>query len=244
MSNATQHRRTRIAGLVDPRALGTFTPAQISGCQVWLAADKIVGLNDGDSVSSWADQSGNGRDFAQASATLKPLYKTSIINGNPVVRFDGSDDYLNCALASGGFSAYAIALVVRPLAAESAEGLFQWASVLSSGTPYLLIQRNSTTVRFYNTNAAYQFTTTHATNATRLYILTWNGTTWTLYVDGGSPSSVNTSGFTAGTTIYLGNGYAGYANVDLAEFVLYDAVPPDADRANLTAYLKSKYGIA
>ncbi|MCA1590977.1 MAG: hypothetical protein LC734_11470, partial [Acidobacteria bacterium] len=71
-----------------------FSPASISGLQLWLKADALAGLADGTAVSSWTDSSGNGRAAAQASGTLQPLYKTAIVNSLPVVRFDGSNDFL------------------------------------------------------------------------------------------------------------------------------------------------------
>lgn len=53
-----------------------------------------LSLNDGDSVSTWGDETGNGYDLTAGTA---PIYKTSVINGNPVVRFDGVDDFLDVA---------------------------------------------------------------------------------------------------------------------------------------------------
>jgi hypothetical protein len=69
------------------------TPDQIAGLKLWLKADSLS-LSDGDPVSTWADSSGNGNDATQGTAGLRPLYKTNIVGGKPVVRFDGTDDYL------------------------------------------------------------------------------------------------------------------------------------------------------
>jgi len=66
----------------------SFSPRMLSGSlQVWLRADAITGLNDGDGVATWPDSSGNGRDFTQSTVGWRPLYKTAIRNGRPVVRF-------------------------------------------------------------------------------------------------------------------------------------------------------------
>lgn len=69
-------------------------PDSISGLKLWLKADAITGSNDGDSVTTWTDSSGNTNNATQSTAANKPTYKTNIINGNPVVRFDGVDDNL------------------------------------------------------------------------------------------------------------------------------------------------------
>src|SRR5687768_11145672 len=69
-------------------------PSDIAGLKLWLKADAITGLADGDPVTTWADSSGEGNDFTQGTAGNKPIYKTSILFGLPVVRFDGTDDVL------------------------------------------------------------------------------------------------------------------------------------------------------
>lgn len=75
-----------------------FSPLHISGLRLWLDASRITGLADGDPVGQWNDLSGNGNHATQTTAAKKPLYKTGILNGKPVVRFDGTDDLL---LANG-----------------------------------------------------------------------------------------------------------------------------------------------
>ena len=66
--------------------------------KLWLAADHITGLSDGADLSvAWPDTSGNEFDASQSNAANRPSYYESVINGMPVVRFDGSaeDDYLD-----------------------------------------------------------------------------------------------------------------------------------------------------
>ncbi len=70
------------------------TPSQITGLALWLKADAITGLADGDAIGTWTDSSGNGRNATQATAGAKPTYKTGIINSLPVARFDGGDALL------------------------------------------------------------------------------------------------------------------------------------------------------
>jgi hypothetical protein len=63
---------------------------------LWLRADSIVGIDDGDPVASWADISGNELDAADVYEEPRPLYKTEIVNGKPIVRFDTEDKFLSC----------------------------------------------------------------------------------------------------------------------------------------------------
>ena len=55
---------------------------------LWLRSEDITSLVDDDDISSWSDFSGNGNDLSQPTPTLTPVYKTSILNGFPAVRFE------------------------------------------------------------------------------------------------------------------------------------------------------------
>lgn len=61
----------------------SLAPNAISGLQLWLDADAISGLSDGDTVATWADQSGNGNDYTGNNAGI--TYQTGVLNGLPVV---------------------------------------------------------------------------------------------------------------------------------------------------------------
>ncbi len=89
-----------------------FNPLQIHGCVLWLDAGWGVFKDDegttpspADSVAAlWKDRSGNGYNAAQTTNASRPLYKTSIQNGKPVIRFDGVDDHLITPRMEGEFS--------------------------------------------------------------------------------------------------------------------------------------------
>ncbi len=59
-----------------------------SGLQIHLDASQITPVADGTSVTTWADQSGNGRDANDVVGTA-PTYRSSSIGGKPAVRFTG-----------------------------------------------------------------------------------------------------------------------------------------------------------
>lgn len=74
---------------------GTPSPTDIPGLAVWLDAAAITGLANNDPVGTWLDVSGNARHATQTDAAKKPVYKTAIQNGLPIVRFDATDDGLS-----------------------------------------------------------------------------------------------------------------------------------------------------
>ena len=64
-----------------------------SGLQLWLKADALSHAL-GTAITSWADSSGNGRLASQADSSKQPVYRTEGVNGQPYVRFDGSNDVM------------------------------------------------------------------------------------------------------------------------------------------------------
>lgn len=60
-----------------------------TGLQAHYDASTITGVSNGALLSSWADQSGNGRN-ATSSSAARPTYIADGINGLPVVRFGGT----------------------------------------------------------------------------------------------------------------------------------------------------------
>jgi len=59
-----------------------FSPANLSGLSLWLKADAGVSLSGSD-VTTWADQSGNGRHANSVDAD--PTYNSSDLNGKPTI---------------------------------------------------------------------------------------------------------------------------------------------------------------
>jgi hypothetical protein len=95
--SAIEHRRTRVPGLIDPAALPPWTPGGISGAVLWLhtgaglwqdAAKSVPADADTDPIYTWADQSGLGHDFVQATEGNRPLLKTDVSGTVDAVEFD------------------------------------------------------------------------------------------------------------------------------------------------------------
>lgn len=75
-----------------------WKPTDVAGCKLWLKADAGITKDGSDYVSAWADQSGNGNDASQGTGTNQPLWVDTQLNGKPVIRFDGINDYLKSVL--------------------------------------------------------------------------------------------------------------------------------------------------
>lgn len=82
-----------------------------SSMELWLKADRGVfsdaacttPASSGNDVACWQDQSGNGWSYTQATSGNRPNFLTAIQNNQPVIRFNGTSDYLSsgAVLAAG-----------------------------------------------------------------------------------------------------------------------------------------------
>ncbi len=232
----------------------TFSPSDLANLALWLKADALA-LNDGDAVSTWTDSSGNSRHATQTGAsTLMPTYKTNIINGKPVVRFDGGD-YLSHSVIASDPTALTIFIVAKR--GTGAITMVAWGhrsettrliqvSYASNATDLVLQLRSSG-------NSIKQPTIVSVTPANaHIYTARFNkaGNSHQLWYNGGSVAS-DTTAFGAETftssleTVGAGNNgsYGFNFTGDMAEQIIYDAVLSDTNRGKVETYLASKYAI-
>lgn len=233
------------------------SPDVVSGLSQWLKADDGLytdtGLTtpvsaDGDAVAGWQDKSGNGRHMTQSTSGSRPLYKINIVNGKPVVRFDGTDDVLAGANLSALSAAEAFIVVktgqADPPAAGAGTGLWHYGTdTQASHYPF----SNSNIYDNFGTNSRKTVGDPTPSLATfRLYNVMSKSGTWTARLDGTQIYTVasNTVGFRS--SCELGNGLSGAGptfNGDIAEVIVYSAELSGSDRDIVEAYIASKYGL-
>jgi len=200
-------------------------------------------------ISATADEGDIGLIFRQASATLQPLYVAAPTNWNnqPVIRYDGTNDYLRADVGAALCPAFTLAVVLAPKNTTTS-GLVSWDNTLgANASPYMFFQRNSTDVKVY-CDGNFRWTIAHTTNTPRLYVLTFDGGRYSLAVDGVAQADYDSTGLpaniTAATSFMFGVGFNAYGNVDIGDVYLYNRKISSADQASLTTALKTKYGIA
>lgn len=103
--------------------------ARDAGATLVLDARRISGLNDGDGVQTWADISRNANDATQATSANRPVYKTSIQGGCPVVRFTKSSTHF-MRTSTGPFGAGAGVFILTVASRDSANG---FAAIINHG---------------------------------------------------------------------------------------------------------------
>lgn len=85
----------------------------------------------GSLVTTWTDQVG-GYAATQATASFKPVYSATSLNGRPGVAFDGTDDFLRTAAIPASFPVGAVGSEIWGLASQDFPGTQAGNQVLSS----------------------------------------------------------------------------------------------------------------
>lgn len=227
-----------------------------SGLQLWFKADSIV-ASDGDAVTTWADSSGNGYDVSQSVAGEKPTYKTGILNGKPVVRFDGGD-LLYRATTALGLRTHTMFAVFRESSTVTSAGIINLYAA-GAGSDYDSLDAIS-----YDTgnNSFYMQATSPGLNMTvgssgaspwGVYASVMGGGTATVYQNGSAgttdasysePDVNSAGGFILGGHWISGAIYApARLNGDIAEILWYSSNLSASNRQLVERYLGAKYGI-
>jgi hypothetical protein len=96
----------------------------------WYKADAITGLSDGDSVSAWADQSGNGYDLAAYGTP--PVYKAGTLNSLPVVWFSANQMRSPAFTGSQPMTVFLVGMTTTTGLSWIADGLSETTRVVGS----------------------------------------------------------------------------------------------------------------
>jgi hypothetical protein len=229
------------------------------GLQIWLKGDVGVTLS-GPNVTNWADQSGNGNDYVQATGGKQPTVTASAINGLPAVTFNGTSQFLTSAAQIGG--AKTVVMVRKLVSLPGASGLFD-AYTLKDGSSNFsdALWVNFAGYQPYSVLHNFNVPTNSLGHATALDTswhtaydaynggLDTSASSYALTLDS-SPQTVlasNTFGRSATDVPSLGarvdNTNAGslFAPVQIAEFLVYDHVLSPTEQASVSAYLTAKY---
>ena len=234
--------------LIASLAVSNSTPASIANCQLWLDANDLstVTVSNG-LVTKWADKSGNGDN---ATAGTAPTFATNVnLSGTGrVVRFNGSNAYLNVSLSALAGQPYTIIALEVDGNKSGQNSYFIGNTGGSTDQALHMGYYNNTTFRLgqwaddLSYNGVYTSTTTP-----RL----WTGKLDTtagrfLYLNGSPVETLGSTNTVSGT---LASGHIGAAfdtsssfyQGDLAEIAVYNRALSDAERTSVESYFEDKW---
>lgn len=188
---------------------------------------------DGDYVIRWEDCSVCENDASSSSAAQRPVLKTGLVRGEPVVRFDGADDGLLTGLVlSGAFTLLAVyaASLANDNAGRAIQGTANW----------FLGPRNG----FYQCHHGSVFTGGPVVvPGVFVFQTVWRtGGTVLNYVNGALVGRIDDGGEDPGQ-IGLGScgGYNEPMAGDIAEVMVFNRALDEAERKAVELYLEQKY---
>ena len=225
--------------LDDVQKRKVFDPATVSGLEFFGQSDQIGGLSDDDLIATWLDQSGNGRNVTQATGAKKPTYKTGIINGLPVVRCDGSDDYLQSSTWSY-IQPITIFVGLQIKAHNAAQRIFE-AGIGAVNRCVLYLQTAPNYAMYAGSNGPVLNIDLNP----HVICCVFNGASSLSSVDGGSEATGDPGASDPqGITIGANNSGANNAHVDYVDFLIYNSALSVSDKNSIGKYIAGRIATA
>jgi hypothetical protein len=227
------------------------SPGGVTGARLWYRADAGI-TQSGGFITQWNNQANAGSyNLVQnGGAGTYPAYNSAsnLINFNPSLRFDGSNDRLSASVplseVASGSNPYASShyIVYRGLSTTNGV-LYSSAINAPSGWNIAAV----TAGQMYITNRSIP-TSAVAVNETRLQEFDGASNGATSYLNGSlissaiSAATVGTSGGSPFFSLGVDPGGSAYSNADIAEVIVFNTAQP-ANRQRIESYLGLKYGI-
>ncbi len=240
---------TNLAGNSTATMVSATTPASsrssfpVDEMQLWLEADSGAITSTTDKLPCWVDQSGHGHDAQQGAAGAQPTVVAGVLNGRPVVRFDGSSNFLQLPASTvAGLSQGELFVVLR--AADPANqpdgswGFGGGGDGAYYGNGGLIYENFGSDTRHGPILPPAQL------DQFNLYNVSAATNDWTVRLNEQmlAHSASNTPTF--GGAPVLGRNSEGYGlKGDIAEVLIFDHALSETERLTVEEYLAGKYAL-
>jgi large repetitive protein len=244
------HQRSRHAGAIDAAARSGAGPLVVAGCVLWLDASQITGLANSAAVATFADLSGNGNDYTQATSGNRPVYRVASAPALASVEFLGSSSqFMAAATRILPLTNCTLFLVVKPGSGNTGR-LVGWANNGSGSNGVALIGSASDFWVIRNGGVSGDITGLGTAQGIRyLYSLRIGvgGTANSIARVNGVQKGTNTqtAWTSSGETAHLGceGNVAEPWTGNVYEVIIYNTKLSDTDNALIEGYLNGKHTI-
>jgi len=224
---------------------------------LWLDATSLSYLSDGANVSVWSNKSTFvPHNMNQGTTGFQPTFQTGVVLGNPAVRFDGIDDYLQSGsqMLSNFITAaeYTMFSVFNTVAISTTNLTQPWRNdgIVTDSSGFIGQLLQGTNVIAYNWDGnADQVGVPVTTGKWTLAYSRHSGGSLFLRTNNGSDQQSTLSGSTTSLTpwtLRVGSGNTAnnaFLDGDVAEVLIYNAVLSPSDESTVQEYLFAKYGV-
>ena len=214
----------------------------IEGLIIWLDAEFITGLADGDKIATWPDRLGD-YDATQVTDAKRPLYRPSVRAGRPALQFGGGQ-FMGIPQVLGNAAASALSIFVVALNTGSTGAL---VSTRVSTDGWTLRYNTTVQLAYFHVGKTPNITKT-ILNQTNILGFVRNGLD--IYVldqyNVGAPSWTTTSGFVVSgiSQTLVGaedNGTGSFLTGYIYELLVFGRAVNPIERDGIVNYLQSKY---
>lgn len=231
-------------------ASGSLAPSDVTtGQQAWYEAN-TESYVDNDAVGTLTDKSGNSRNLTQGTAGAKPTFKTSIVNGKSVYRFDGGDYATGAAISSFiSNSAYTIMVVFKASSIGTNGASYANNRVFADSAAYfgLFLKTTGPSAIAYNWDGSDDNVSATISTGT-FYLATMRHSSGTLYLQINQNTEVSIA--SGNTQVMTGNFNLGgsgvassYLTGDIAELVIWNTSLSGANISGLQEGFRTKYAL-
>lgn len=229
----------------------TFLPTQLSGCTLWLRADR--GVTQSGTVSAWTNYGSIVADATQGTGGSRPTYNASGFGAasSPYLSFDGTDDYMDFALGAVG-TAYTFVFAARYrayttsncIASATNSGLLDY---LADSTTILGLVNAGTNLEHHVNGVRGAITRPTANTPAIVSTLASSNSTMRVNGTAGTPVALGSRSLNAATLRIGARSTAAASNfstVDIAECVGFARLLSTYEITILEKYFGRRYGIA
>ena len=232
-------------------ATGAFTQEMniTKNLEIWLKADALSGIKDGDAIGAWADASANKADFSSPTLVKRPIFKANFANGKPGLAFSGAQGMTTSKKYS--LKDFTVFIVFKDdgIATEY-ERLVDHNYANGFWTGRNKGETNSWGGGIKASDTPYGNFTAFSDSTPNLMIFCRKGDVQSIFGSCASPVQGNVSdGSTAEGPITVGcwndmeTNQNQWLTGQIAEVLIYSVALSDADLKNVGTYLRNKYAI-
>ncbi|MFC1771069.1 hypothetical protein ACFLZV_04190, partial [Candidatus Margulisiibacteriota bacterium] len=238
-------------------------PGSVSGAVLWLSsADRgSLSVSGNNKVRTWIDKSGSDRSVTQTNETYKPEFITNLLNGKPMLRFDGSDDRLSDTnlplIPTDNSVAIFVVFILKGNPTSQGAIFAQYPDSNDATNHYIMVDNYDGEdpdihIFVYDQwppGGGYLVSGTDTIGKEHAYLVSTilDGSDRNLHINGvlmaSDSSSIETYGGATPTRFDIGRGAAvtNCLNGDIAELIIYDSDLSNSEREQVEKYLMEKW---